>query len=221
MGDYVLLVEGKADQEFHQAFCQAVGLTNVSVKVITPSKLAAESGDGWRNLIDNLPLALKELIAGNFEKLGIILDADFQADNSGGVLERYRLVTQPLQAAGYHIPSSPDFGKGDIFSHADGLPAIGLWIMPDHQNEGMLELFIETLITAPEQKQLLHHADQAINTLPIYLFDRVVKSAKAKIYTWRAWQKQPSDSLANTFKHHLLDTNAAPHFSNWLQNVFN
>lgn len=108
-----------------------------------------------------------------------------------------------------------------MFAHGDGLPPIGLWIMPNNLADGMLENFVEQLIHTPEQQALLAHARSAIGGLPTTLF-RPIHSTKALIGTWRAWQKTPNGPLYQAIKDGALDLGSLPaqRFQNWLKATF-
>lgn len=216
----LLYVEGSDDRDFHQSFCKIIGLKDVEVKVITPIDVDADSGDGWSNLIKNLPILLKQINAGSIDKLGLILDADFSPDNSGGFLSRLKLVTDQLAIAGYTTPKKPNFLKGEEILHPDKLPSVGLWIMPNHKDDGMLEAFIESLISDKDQLSLLDHADKSIKSLPITLFNQKLRSTKAKIFSWRAWQERPGLPLNSALNKGILDRTKASDFENWLKNTF-
>jgi hypothetical protein len=97
---------------------------------------------------------------------------------------------------------------------------VGVWIMPDHQHDGMLEDFVQSLVTAQEQQAILQHAQSSIDTLPHQLFDAELRTAKATVCTWRAWQKEPGASLGQALKNGLLDRTKAVDFENWLKKVF-
>ena len=135
MGARKLLVEGNDDQDFFKAYCEKAGLK--SIDVFPPKSLDTSSGDGWGNLINNLPILLSQIKAGDIDNLGIIIDADYPPDNSGGFKSRFTLITKQLQSFGYNIPKKPNYQKGDIFTHNDGLPSIGFWVMPNHKDDGM------------------------------------------------------------------------------------
>ena len=153
MEPYVLLVEGNDDQDFFKAYCELIGKSNV--EVIPPKTLDISSGDGWSNLVKNLPVLLGQIKAGDVEKFGIVLDADYPPNNKGGFSNRFQLVTDKLAEFGYIIPKKPSHKTGDIFTHSDGLPSIGLWIMPDHQGDGMLEDFVVGMVLDATQISLL------------------------------------------------------------------
>lgn len=220
MAKYKLLVEGKGDQEFFHAYCNQV-IGNNLIDIFPPKSLDNSSGDGWGNLIKNLPILLAQVKNGDIDKLGIILDADYPPNDAGGFAARFNLITEQLQIYGYNIPTTHSPTKGDIFQHPDGLSDIGLWIMPDHQGDGMLENFIEAMIASDTAQQaLLDHAHQAITTLPITLFNQRLHHAKAKIFTWRAWQSKPGLSLSKALNEGILHTHGSADFQSWLTSVF-
>ena len=217
MGERNLLVEGWGDKGFFSAYCQLLKITNVA---ITPKNVNSATGDGCSNLVANLPILLDKIRAGDIDKLGIILDADYPPDNNGGFVKRRNLITNKLGSFGYNIPVTCNQGKGEIFTHSDGLPSIGLWIMPNHQNSGMLEGFIKNLISNSTQVGLLNHAFASIKTLPTTLFNQDLHLTKAEVSTWRAWQKPPGIDLQFALKNGLLDRAKATNIENWLTDVF-
>ncbi len=67
MGKFVLLVEGNDDQDFFKTHCELIGISGVDV--IPPKNLDAATGDGWSNLVKNLPILLSQIKAGDVDKL--------------------------------------------------------------------------------------------------------------------------------------------------------
>ncbi len=218
MSRHVLLVEGNDDQDFFKTYCELIGIT--SVEVIPPKNLNASTGDGWSNLVKNLPILLGQIKAGDVDKLGIVLDADYPPDNNGGFSKRYQLITDELTKFGYSIPHKPSLNNGEAFTHPDGLPSVGLWIMPDHQSNGMLEGFVEGMVSNATQISLLKHAESSINSLPDTLFNKSLHLTKAKIFTWRAWQKRPGIPLNKALQEGILDCSKSATFENWLRRTF-
>lgn len=218
MGIKTLLVEGSDDQDFFSIYCGLLSIKNVNV--IPPKALNSGTGDGCGNLIANLPILLNQIKAGDVDRLAIILDADYPPNNNGGFVNKFRLIADQLIQFGYTVPRNPKFKTGDIFIHSDGLPPVGLWVMPNHQNDGMLENFVEEMILDTEQIALLRHADEAITNLPTTLFDQRLHSAKARVFTWRAWQKRPGICLGKALKDGILDRSKSVSFEDWLKKVF-
>jgi hypothetical protein len=217
MGERNLLVEGWGDKEFFSAYCQLLEITNVA---ITPKNINANKGDGCSNLVASLPILLGKIQAGDVDRLGIILDADYPPDNNGGFVNRRTLIATELKAFGYVIPRTCNHAKGEIFDHPNGLPNIGLWIMPNHKNDGMLEDFIKNLISDVTQIGLLNHASNSISKLPTTLFNTELHLTKAEVSTWRAWQKRPGNDLQYALRNGLLDRSKATNFEKWLIRVF-
>ena len=218
MGAKKLLVEGNDDQDFFKTYCEKSGLK--SIDVFPPKKLDTSSGDGWGNLINNLPILLNQIKAGDIGSLGIIIDADYSPDDNGGFEKRYKLITEKLKKFGYIVPKKPNYQKGDTFSHNDGLPSVGLWVMPNHKDDGMFESFIASMISSADQIKLLAHADSAINNLPNTLFNKKLHLIKAQIFTWRAWQKRPGLPLNSALNDEVLDRKQSTVFEAWLKNTF-
>lgn len=218
MGRSVLLVEGSDDRDFFDTYCKLLDLSNI--EVFPPKALNTATRNGWSNLVTNLPLLLNQIKAGDVDKAGIILDADYPPDNSGGFLKRYQFITEKLAAFGYVMPVQLNLNKGEVFSHGDGLPSFGLWIMPDHKSDGMLENFVEGMVSDATQFSLLNHAEQSINNLPNTLFNITLHKTKAKVFTWRAWQKRPGISLGKALQDGILDRTKSVNFEGWIKMVF-
>lgn len=224
MGERILVVEGNSDRAFFKAYCDAIGKAEIKVRTPVEAAQPERVGNGWRGVVDALPKLLMQIKAENIDQLGIVVDADYP-QNEGGFAQRcQQLLTAINDAANQvgvgHYCLSPTPSSGAIFQHENGLPEIGLWVMPSHQDDGMLEDFIQRLIVDPIQSDLLNHAKQSIAVLPTVLFNRDLHLAKATVSTWRAWQKEPSASLGQALNNKLLDRSKAVDFENWLRKVF-
>lgn len=216
-----LLVEGDSDKGFIQKLCDRIfGRNAVTVTVLAPKDVGANQ-NGWRSVIDNLPISIEDLTQERIDKLGIVLDADYAPDNSGGFRSRLQVVVDALVSHGYTLSGgNPNVSNGDMFTHNDGLPPIGLWIMPNHQDDGMIEGFIEMMITsANEQQELLAHANTTVASLPHTLFDSKLHTIKSKLHTWLAWQKKPAQ-LYTVLDAGILDQSKVTNFETWLRKVF-
>ena len=101
-------------------------------------------------------------------------------------------------------------------------PRIGCWLMPDHQNEGMLETFLAKLVS---NHGLFDHAKHAAQTAkeehkaPY----KDCHADKAIMHTYLAWQDEPGQPFGTAFEltecfnpdHHLAGT-----FVNWIKELF-
>lgn len=190
-----LIVEGEADTLFFEALIEKEQLS-----------IDVEPHYGVTKIPILLSKLFKDLQDGTVEHLGIVADADYTVHKTeGGFNKRWQRLTQPLSEMGYEITASPSQNYvGSIFTHQDGLPPVGLWLMPDHKNDGMLEDLIKQIVYEGEQQSLLQTATCCINQLPVTLF-KPHHHTKATIYTWLAWQKRPGQALVSTLNAKLIN----------------
>lgn len=207
-----LVVEGQSDTLFFEALIQKENLTIDVEPRHSISKIP--------NLLEAL---FDDLRDGVIEHLGIVADADYTTSKGiGGFNKRWQQLTQPLKRNGYDITAPPSQSYvGNIFTHPDGLPPVGLWLMPDHKNDGMLEDLIKQTVCEGEQQSLLQTATVCLNRLPITLF-KPHHHTKATLYTWLAWQKRPGQALVSTVNADLIDRQSQEiqSFLKWLRKVF-
>ncbi|MEK8021500.1 MAG: DUF3226 domain-containing protein [Candidatus Parabeggiatoa sp.] len=207
-----LIVEGQADSLFFQALIEREQLS-----------IDVEPRYGITKINALLSKLFKDLQDGTVEHLGIVADADYTVPKTeGGFNKRWQQLTQPLKEMGYDITAPPSQSYvGNIFTHEDGLPPIGLWLMPDHKNEGMLEDLIKKTVCEGEQQSLLQTASLCLKQLPIKLF-KPHHHTKATLYTWLAWQKRPGQALVSTLNADLIDRHSPEIQSliKWLREVF-
>ncbi|MCB9742733.1 MAG: hypothetical protein H6741_20700 [Alphaproteobacteria bacterium] len=209
-----LLVEGASDVSFFERLLRAVpGCEEVEVK--SPRAF----GDAFRDTVNDVPKVLQEVLFPDMEDgragtVGVIVDADH--GSGGGARERWRTLRRILTEREYE-GDHPGYGVnvprelpdrqalGSVFRHPDGLPSVGLWLMPDHNSNGMLEdLILASVVDVPDQQALLTKVERDIPRGDARLF-REVQESKARVYTWLAWQKRPGLGLAFT-----LDPGALP-----------
>lgn len=167
-----------------------------------------------------LPELIMGLADGSLKRLALIVDADFP-ETDLGFEKTWKKIAEILCNSGYGIPNQlPNSTGGFLFSHNDGLPDFGLWIMPNNKADGLLEDFIKTSVLNTE-KSLLEHAITTVKNLPSRKF-KDIHLTKAEIATWMAWQKMPGQSIAGAVGGELLDFNAgqARQFLDWLRQVY-
>ena len=130
------------------------------------------------------------------ESIGVVIDADDAAAAS-----RWQSIRAMLRNIGYaHVDSDPDL-KGTVV-HADGLPAVGVWIMPDNSLGGALEDFVARLI--PSGDMLWPKAQNCVASIEpeARLF---TNESKAVMHTWLAWQQEPGVLMGSALKRQYLD----------------
>lgn len=218
MPDKLLLVEGSFDKYFVSELLRQTP-NEVGKISIEPFKKKDELGskpdeEGIYALLKSLPTTIRATVPTNI--LGIIVDADIT------VTGRWQRIRQILTDSGYeNLPEN--FPNGLIIPTDDILPRFGLWIMPDNQEEGIIENFIRQLIN--EQDKLQPEVDRALNALRakgLQLFTDVHRP-KAFMRTWLAWQERPETSFGVAISKKVLTTDAdlCRRFVNWLNLLFN
>lgn len=217
MSQNILIVEGEADRGFFEALCNTLQL-GVSVKVAPPKQLGGthNTKEGVFNIL--LDTYLQQLNDGTVPRLAIIVDAD-AAEHGQGFARTLRRVEKIVSEYGFSAPTAATAG-GCLFQHSDGLNPFGLWIMPNHADDGMLEHWLCECVSQ-EQIALFHHAQACVDALPTRLFKHL-RRAKADIATWLAWQEKPGEGLYHCVEAGLLDETAQQYQAlvSWLRAVF-
>lgn len=216
MDKNILIVEGEADRGFFEALCNGLEL-GVNVKVAPPRQLGGihNSKQGVFNILGNYLLQLND---GTVSRLAIVVDAD-SAEHGQGFARTQHRVEEIVCQYGFSAPVLSAQGGG-LFPHPDGLNAFGLWVMPNHADDGMLEHWLSQCVS-PAQTALFRHAQASVAALPTPLF-KPLRRAKADMATWLAWQEKPGEGLYHCVEAGLLDK-TAPQYQAlvcWLRAVF-
>ncbi len=199
--DSVLLVEGQDDK--HVA-------TNLLFAHQLHTRFVVKDKDGIDNLTGSLPM---ELRASELKRIGIVVDADT------ALVERWTRLRSVLTKAGYaDLPIAP-LAHGTVVRQG-GRPTVGIWLMPNNRDDGMIEDFVALLV--PPEDPLLPRARAAVDAIPGE--DRrfvEIHRAKAVIHTWLAWQSEPGVRMgaAVTRKYLEPQTPTALAFVAWLNQL--
>jgi len=149
----ILLVEGQADVDFFEALLRKLKmLDQVDIRPPKNFGLKTNTVSHFPQLID---LLMKRMNTNQIHHLGVVADADYVS--GGGFKQRWKHLTSSFAKYDYRIPLNPPKLPylGSIFHHSV-LPSVGLWLMPNHENNGMLEdLIFETINKTENQKILL------------------------------------------------------------------
>ena len=131
-----LIVEGISDEYLFKKLCQKNGFNTVEIEVDTPSAFGGI--DTKQGVLNILQVVIKQLENSYIDRLGIIVDSDYEADG-GGIENTLRQIHNKIKDHGY--PSSyKRFSNSGIYFESDiDLPKLGVWVMPNNINEGMLE----------------------------------------------------------------------------------
>ncbi|MCU0239411.1 MAG: hypothetical protein MUC29_08210 [Pyrinomonadaceae bacterium] len=229
----VLLVEGKDD-------LNVIGhiFLNQNIEVVTKDRtwkvenkidsIFIQDQEGVNKIKDDLDEDFFEQLLEDFKTelkqselqiLGIIVDAN------GNAQSRWESLANRLKDLNYEDVPKKANPKGTILlKNKDKLPPIGIWIMPNNSDSGMLEDFVGFLIPN-EQQNLWNLAEKAVSSIPEderRFSKKPDHSSKAKIHTYLAWQKRPGIPFGIAIREKFLDVNAqnANDLMKWLKELF-
>ena len=202
-GKRVLLVEGIDDCHVILALCQAHGVLET---------FGIYQCGGFTEVLKRLNALILQPDAP--EVIGVVLDAD-----SPGVMARWQQISAKSELKHYSFPTNPDI-NGTVISAPTGKPRLGIWLMPDNTNPGMLEDFLTELaplegITAAKNCVASAQQQQLASFKPTHL-------SKAVIHTYLAWQDEPGKPLGQSVTSRVLqpDMAIARSFTAWLTKLF-
>ena len=149
-------------------------------------------------------------------KLWVIIDADASyacaCQSIRDILERSGKYNPPLQLCSNGLILTP-IDENDL--------VVGVWIMPNNQDVGMLEDFMMGII--PEDNMLLHEAETVLTNIEKKNIQKYknVHRAKAKLHTWLACHDDPGDSVNVAIRKNLFsqDKELVIAFRAWLMEL--
>ncbi len=146
------------------------------------------------------------------EVIGVILDADQNID------ERYQEIKAKV-ADFYNLPKN--MPKDGLVHLEKGFPKLGIWIMPNNQDNGALEEFYLKLATDIDTA-FINNTIQEAEKKELTSFKSQHRK-KAIMHTYFAWQDTPGMPLHAAINKIVLDNNAeiAHVFKGWLISLFN
>lgn len=222
-----LLVEGKTDVNFFELFCKyhKINVDNIkNIDILSPKDIDLSFYDNKGGVIDEaLDDLLLQIQHKRIERLGIIVDADFEKDGQGFVKTHQRIANK-LAEYDYLLP--PNSNIATYQSEKVQRPDIGVWIMPNNKDSGAIEHWL---------KENIHHNEQDFYDYVDNIIDNIKKDNKQKfkapqqlkvtIGTWLLWQKYPHLGTLNLFAeniHNLIDRNGSSYqeLLKWFENVF-
>ncbi len=213
----ILLVEGRSDEDFYNEICGKKGL-NINIKVAPPKGLGG-AFNNKEGVFNFLPTLLDQLADGRVERLAVVVDADYKSEHGLGYQRTFDRVAGIVGGYGF-TPVRRQNITGTLFKSADGFHDLGLWVMPNNQNDGMLEDWIKSGIAVAEH-DLMKNAESATAGLEKPRF-KPIHRTKADVATWLAWQATPGRGLGSAINSDLLDLQSAQYmqFASWLSHVF-
>jgi len=206
----VIHVEGENDQHalVHLLILNGV---NYDSKPWPTEFPAFKPVEGVERLVSGMELAVR--FSGGLP-IGFVLDAD------APLQDRWNGVCAKLRTAGVEMPGIPPEG-GFLGYSALYSARVGVWLMPDNQQDGKLETFLRTLVA--ERDRLHEHAEEATcRAKQIGAQFAEADRDKAIIQAWLAWQKEPGEPYGRAIRKHYFrhDSPAANAFVAWFKTLY-
>lgn len=197
----LLMVEGQDDEEFFKALIRHTGLTK---------DIQIQNFGGVDQLRKTLQAIIitsgfRHFLASEVVSLGIIRDAD-QSDP----INAFRSVCSALRASGLTEPSELEIFEGEN-------PRVGVLILPDKNNPGMLEtLCLKSIVNDPVM-ECIDEYFHCINKLDL----EPKNMAKAKVQAFLASRPEyvPHLGLAAQKGYWLWDNPVFDHIKKFLSNL--
>lgn len=170
-GEYVLIVEGQDDKHVVRHLCAS--------RQAIPGFCIKDKG-GIEKLLKEIGL---EILSPGLKAIGILVDANNNPDS------RWQAVSDRLKQENVAAPALPD-PNGTIIPETDGMPRIGIWLMPNNKDSGELEDFVAKMI--PDNDPVWPLVEGYIDGIPAS--DRKFtekKTLRAKVHAWLAARESP------------------------------
>lgn len=148
------------------------------------------------------------------EIIGLVLDADdSDADR------RWQSIKGRLSHYPYELPDKP-VSSGALIDAVDDKPKLGVWLMPNNVESGMLEDFCYQL-AEPEARSFAVECVDKAQAKKITTF-KTAHRTKAVVHTYLAWQDEPGQPLGQAITRRSLrgDEELALKFIDWLRKLF-
>lgn len=205
--DKILFVEGVNDREVIYRIENAYSLKGIcEIKKCDNVDLAKSAFELFIN--EN---------ASKVQSVGIIIDADTS------FIDRWKSVRNLLVATNnYSVPEVLPADGLILDAITSGKPRVGVWIMPNNKDNGMLEDFL--LQQIPQEDDLLPFVDETMGELRSRKLQRFkdVHISKARAHTYLAWQEDPESTLAIALEKNYFapKSKEVGVFANWMLNLF-
>lgn len=197
-----LLVEGNDDQHVIWALCERFTV-NENFDVI--------DCEGITKLYEQLPVRFKQA---QVDTIGLIIDADSE------IKDRWKSISTLLSLQGFTIPEEIPL-EGLILKDKAEFK-IGVWIMPNNNENGMLEDFISFLV--PKEDKILPIVNDTLTNIESKGLNQysLIHKSKATIHSWLSLQSDPGTpmGLGITKRYLTTDEETCLKLVNWLKELF-
>lgn len=199
----VMMVEGTDDEHVVKHICGNRQLGFID---------KIQEYGGKDELLEGIGPRLKESDLG---AVGIVLDADTN------VTATWRAVANRLQIAGVTGLPTDVAESGFVSSQLKGLPRVGVWLMPNNKQSGILEDFLGYMVAADDP--LMTYVRTQLDRIPPELIRfPETRKQKALMHTWLALQANPGRPFGQAITARYLDPSASQidPFTSWIRRVF-
>lgn len=156
------------------------------------------------------------------QPIGFVVDVDIDPEKpEDSIRNRWNSIRNRLMDLGLDCPVAPDVEGTIVEGVVNLVPSkVGIWLMPNNANTGMLEDFLLELV---KEDGLLPHAQSATDEAMVIggRFPAIHRS-KAIVHTWLAWQEKPGLPFGTAIKAEYFrhDTESALAFVDWFKRLF-
>ena len=184
----ILLVEGEDDRyffiQFIKYYCQNL---IVDVQVVVPKDVGGYNNK--QGAISQLEVLSKS--QSDSMRLGMVVDADKISDGSG-CANTIQQLNNRLANNAFDCGVQSASNTGYFFKH--NLHKCGVWIMPNNQDEGIIEDLLMRAAQDKSEQTILQHAKQVVDSSPAPRNFKPHKITKAYLATWITKKKNPKET---------------------------
>lgn len=215
-----LIVEAESDKSFIQAFLRHEKLNlQLNIDVATPQDFESTTYTTKQAVFQQLPRLVKLLETGQVSHIGILVDMDF-TDKTDIKTQNLRQISERLNPLGFHQRQQQNNNSGFYFENSDYDNPIGVWLMPNNQDEGYLETWVKMAMSSDQQSHFtqIENFIQSLGTS--HFKNPVIAMDKARIFTWLSTQTKPTQDLSKSLELIAASNPVYQNFKHWLVTTF-
>ena len=215
-----LIVEAESDKSFIQAFLRHEKLNlQLNIDVATPQDFEPTAYTTKQAVFQQLPRLVKLLETGQVSHIGILVDMDF-TDKTDIKTQNLRQISERLNPLGFHQRQQQNNNSGFYFENSDYDNPIGVWLMPNNQDEGYLETWVKMAMSSDQQSHFtqIENFIQSLGTS--HFKNPVIAMDKARIFTWLSTQTKPTQDLSKSLELIAAKNPVYQNFKHWLVTTF-
>ena len=215
-----LIVEAESDKSFIQAFLRHEKLNlQLNIDVATPQDFESTAYTTKQAVFQQLPRLVKLLETGQVSHIGILVDMDF-TDKTDIKTQNLRQISERLNPLGFHQRQQQNDNLGFYFENSDYDNPIGVWLMPNNQDEGYLETWVKMAMSSDQQSHFtqIENFIQSLGTS--HFKNPVIAMDKARIFTWLSTQTKPTQDLSKSLELIAASNPVYQNFKHWLVTTF-